>query len=98
MSLVHLYLVSRLEYALEHYGRQPEYWAQDVLGLIENLRQAVRHPHFAVASDLVQAFGVDAARAAAPRLIYRFGELLYNWTLIRKAAFELQLACARTIS
>jgi hypothetical protein len=85
----HADTVATLQRLLEKYGGQPSYWFNDVVSHVQGLQKALLQPQYVVASDLADAFGEEAARAMAPRLIFRFGELLQNWTTIRKAAADL---------
>jgi hypothetical protein len=81
--------VSSLQQLLKKYAGQPSYWCNDVASHIQDLHRVALQPQYFVARDLADAFGEEAARAMAPRLIFRLGELLQHWTKIRKAAADL---------
>jgi hypothetical protein len=85
----HTKRIAHLQNLLKTYAGQPSYWANDVAAQIEDLRKDLPHPRYVVPTDLAAAFGEEAARTMAPRLIFRFGELLQHWTKIRKAAADL---------
>jgi hypothetical protein len=96
---LHSKRIADLENLLRRYGGQPAYWATDVNAHIKELQRAMTDPLYVVPSDLASAFGDEAARALAPRLVRRYGELMVHWKTIRDAAERLGsgLAFARRI-
>jgi hypothetical protein len=97
MWMIHSRDVIELQELLRIYEGQPSFWAADVVQYIKDLRQALPRPRYIVPVDLAASFGDDAARKMAPRLVYRFGEILTHWITIRKAAEATRLAHARKI-
>ncbi|HEY9774891.1 MAG TPA: glycosyltransferase family A protein [Planktothrix sp.] len=86
---LHANRVAELHRLLEKYGGQPAYWANDVLAYISQLQSRVVDRNYVVPVDLAAKFGDETARKLAPKLIYRFGQLLSCWEILRRAAANL---------
>jgi hypothetical protein len=89
--------IGYLEYLLNLHKGQPEYWANDVQSLIENLMDFVVHGSAAVPSELHDNQPVEQAKESCKRIVRKFGELLYWWPVIYGAAKKLHDADKRLV-
>jgi hypothetical protein len=80
----------QMEAELKQYAGMPKYWADDMHMAMSALRETLPETTYIVGSDLVDAFGLEAARTIQQRLVRRYGELLLSWSFIRQAAYELR--------
>jgi hypothetical protein len=72
-----------------HHG-QPDYWAKDVLAMIENFKDFTLHGSPAVPRELSGIQPVEQAKESCRRLVRNFGELLRWWPVIYSAATRLR--------
>src|SRR5262249_54648003 len=82
--------LQRLADRLREFGGHPEAWARDVELFVRTARDAMTKPEFGVPIDLIATTSLERARALAPRIVGRFGELLRVWPELYRAAEELR--------
>ncbi len=87
--------IGSLEHLLDVHKRQPEYWADDMQSLIENLKDFIVHRSPAIPLELCGGQSVEEAKESCKRLVRKFGELLYWWPVIHGAAKRLRDAGTR---
>jgi hypothetical protein len=81
-----------LEYLLDLHHGQPDFWAKDVLTLIENFKDFIVHRSPAVPRELAGIQSTEQAKESCKRLVRKFGELLRWWPVIYGAAKQLREA------
>ena len=84
-----------LEYLLDLHHGQPDFWAKDVLSLIENFKKFIMHRSAAAPRELLETQSPDQAMETCRRVVRKFGELLRWWPVIYGAAGKLREAGIR---
>jgi hypothetical protein len=84
-----------LEYLLDLHHGKPDYWAEDVLSLIERLTDFTVHQSAAAPRELLETQSPDQAIETCRRVVRKFGELLQWWPVIYGAAKQLRDAGTR---
>jgi hypothetical protein len=87
--------ISYLEYLLDLYHGEPDYWAEDILSFIEGLTDFTVHKSAAVPRELLETQSPDQALETCRRVVRKFGELLQWWPVIDGAARRLREAGIR---
>lgn len=82
--------VSAAENHLRIYRESPDFWAADLNEALGCLFEAIVKSDYVIPSDLLDGRSLDEARQLSQRLVYRFGQLLYWWPEIVKAAGALR--------
>jgi hypothetical protein len=80
----------RMEGLLKRYDEKPNFWAADMYMAMSAIRETLPETIYIAGSDLVDLFGLEAARIIQQRLVRRYGELLLSWSSIRQAAHEIR--------
>jgi hypothetical protein len=81
---------SVIEDQLRYYAETPDYWADDLKAYLDNLYEAMTNSDYIIPHDLLSGRSRDEARQLSQRLLYQFGQLLYWWPEIVKAAGVLR--------
>jgi hypothetical protein len=79
-----------LETRLREYAGVPDFWADDVRGLIATLRGTTARRDYIVPSDLCRGRDLDGARDLTRELVWKYGELLNAWPALVKSARRLR--------
>jgi hypothetical protein len=87
--------ISYLEYLLDLYHGEPDYWAEDILSFIEGLTDFTVHNSAAAPRELLETQSPEQAMETCRRVVRKFGELLQWWPVIDDAARRLREAGAR---
>ena len=87
--------VGYLEYLLNLYHGQPDYWAEDVQSFIERLIDFTVHHSPAAPRELLEMQSPDQAMETCRRIVRKYGELLQWWPVIDDAARRLREAGIR---
>lgn len=82
---------SLLENQLRIHKKSPDYWVKDVEDSLSSVREAILKKEFIVPHDLIDKHGFEGARNLAPRLIFKFGQLLYYWPDMIEATKSFRL-------
>jgi hypothetical protein len=86
-----------LENLLDLYHGQPDYWAKDVLSMIENFKDFIVNRSPAVPRELSGVLPVEQAKESCKGLVRKYGELLQWWPVIYSAAGKLRAAGIRLV-
>jgi hypothetical protein len=81
---------SVIESQLRYYAETPDYWADDLKAYLDDLCEAMTRSGYIIPYDLLSRHSRDEARQLSQRLLYQFGQLLYWWPEIVKAAGVLR--------
>ena len=87
--------IGYLEYLLDLYHGEPDYWAEDVRSFIEKLTDFTVRQSAAAPRELLETQTPDQAMETCRRVVRRFGELLQWWPVIDDAARKLRAAGIR---
>jgi hypothetical protein len=79
-----------LENLLDVHNGQPDYWAEDVLSMIENFKDFAVNGSPAAPREYADALPLEQAKESCKRLVRDFGELLQWWPVIYGAAVKLR--------
>jgi hypothetical protein len=82
--------ITEAERALELYQGKPDFWAKDLIAYIAECRACMSDDDAPIASDVIAAFGADAALRKQQQLVRQFGELVEVWPRLRAAALDLK--------
>lgn len=80
-----------LDNYLEYFNGVPEYWASNIRDYLDRQRSIFIHPDYIVPESLKTGRTIDEARKVFQSLLYKFGQLLSEWSNIIRAAKELKL-------
>ena len=89
--------IGYLEYLLDLYHGEPEYWAEDVQLFIEGLTDFTVHQSAAAPRELLETQSPDQAVETCRGVVRRFGELLQWWPVMDGAARRLREAGVRLV-
>jgi hypothetical protein len=89
--------IGYLEYLLDLYHGEPDYWAEDVLSFIEKLTDFTVYHSAAAPRELLEKHSEDQAVETCRRMVRRFGELLQWWPVIDGAARRLRESGKRLV-
>ncbi|MGD0728411.1 MAG: hypothetical protein ABSB63_23155 [Spirochaetia bacterium] len=87
--------IGYLEYLLDLYHGEPDYWAEDVLSFIERLTDFTVHQSAAAPRELLATQSPEQAMETCRRVVRQYGELLQWWPVIYGAAGALREAGIR---
>ena len=77
---------------LQVHDERPAFWAADVHGYIERVRQRARSIAYEVPSDLCDLFGAERGRGVCRDIVSRYGQLVAAWPDLWQAARTLEPA------
>lgn len=89
--------IGYLEYLLDLYHGEPDYWAEDVQSFIEKLTDFTVHQSAAAPRELLEKQSPDQAVETCRRVVRKFGELLQWWPVIYATAKQLRAAGTRLV-
>ena len=78
------------ETRLKKYGGYPAYWGEDVKLCMTAMQRGLTEDNLVIASDLLEIFPAEIARVKLQELVFRFGELIKSWPVLRQAARDLR--------
>ena len=87
--------IGYLEYLLDLYHGEPDYWAEDVQSFIERLTDFTVHQSPAAPRELLGTQSPEQAMETCRRVVRKYGELLQWWPVIYGAAGALREAGIR---
>jgi hypothetical protein len=82
--------ISYLEDLLDLYHGEPDYWAEDVLSLIEELTDFTLHQSAAAPRELRETQSPEQAMEICRRVVRKYGELLRWWPVVHGTAGALR--------
>lgn len=87
---MHTDTIQQMEGYLQHYRRQPAFWAKDVDTYLHYFHTALIKENFIVPKDLLGSRNAEEARKLSQQLVFKFGQLLYHWPGLVEAARSLR--------
>jgi hypothetical protein len=83
-------IASQMDMLLRQFAGQPEFWARDVRGVLQEIQElSVKEDAFE-AQDLRERCGAEGTAALLQRLVCRFGRVLRHWPEMVEAARDLR--------
>ncbi|MGD0724596.1 MAG: hypothetical protein ABSB63_03450 [Spirochaetia bacterium] len=82
--------IGYLEYLLDLYHGEPDYWAEDVLSFIEELTDFTLHQSAAAPRELRETQSPEQAMEICRRVVRKYGELLQWWPVVHGTAGALR--------
>jgi hypothetical protein len=87
---MHTDTIQQMEGYLQHYQRDPAFWAKDIENYLHHFHTALIKDSFVVPQDLLGSRNAEVARKLSQQLVFKFGQLLYHWPELVEAAKSLR--------